>query len=62
MANLKEIYLAFLAALDNTEQLDSTPVYLGLLEVMRQDIEQRQRVCVEIHMRPNLINKSQIDL
>jgi hypothetical protein len=59
MTNFKDIYTEFVALLDECEQIDSTPVYLGLLEVMKQDIEQRQKTCVEAYMRPDLQIKSQ---
>jgi hypothetical protein len=54
MINFKDIYAEFVSLLDECEQIGSTPIYLGLLEVMKQDIEQRQKTCVKIHMRPDL--------
>lgn len=51
MNSIKDIYVDFIAVLDVCEQLDSTPVYLGLLEAMKQDIEARQKNCVDYQMR-----------
>jgi hypothetical protein len=57
--DFKDIYADFICVLDACEQIDSTPMYLGLLEVMKQDIEERQKQCVTTHMRPDLRKLSQ---
>jgi len=53
-SSINGIYNTFIIALDAAEQLDSTPLYLGLLEVMKQDIEARQKACIDVHMRPEI--------
>jgi len=54
MINFKDIYTDFIGVLDSCEQIDSSAIYLGLLEVMKQDIEARQKVCVDSQMRPDI--------
>lgn len=51
MSTLKDLYVDFVALLDELENLESSAVYLGFLEVMKQDIELRQTNCVNDHMR-----------
>ena len=55
MVSIQDIYVDFIGVLDACEQIDNTPMYLGLLEVMKQDIEERQNACVKYNMRPDLM-------
>jgi hypothetical protein len=51
MSMLQDLYTDFVALLDELENLESSGLYLGFLEVMKQDIELRQANCVNDHMR-----------